>query len=47
MKSVKEVNMVDVFLHMYEYRTPKPTKVILRRGGGRGNVMEGMNGGAL
>jgi hypothetical protein len=31
------VNMVEVFLFMYEYGTLKPVKVILRRGmGGEG-----------
>jgi hypothetical protein len=28
---------------MYEYGTLKPVKVILRRGGERGRIMEGMN----
>jgi hypothetical protein len=28
---------------VYEYRTLKPIEVILRRGGGRGRIMEGMN----
>jgi hypothetical protein len=28
---------------MYKYGTLKPVEVILRRGGGRGRIMEGMN----
>jgi hypothetical protein len=28
---------------VYEYGTLKPIEVILRRGGGRGRIMEGMN----
>jgi predicted DNA-binding antitoxin AbrB/MazE fold protein len=35
--------MVQVLSIHYEHGTLKPAKVISRRGGGRGRVMEGMN----